>query len=165
MASAAQQSNVRERSVVLADAIRRRTRDVPPLDSALHEQVRNGESASPSTFYEHLSALMSDPVFRSFVERYFSTWSDSKATLMLMHLFAFVSDEYTNETGQRLDDAQCLQLVRALMDDVDCRGLVVQGMKRFMDAENESFLKAYRQGMRLIALPRASKSVEEQKNS
>jgi hypothetical protein len=79
--------------------------------------------------YLSTMAVIMTPVFRKFFRSAFSTWTDTKATVMMMKMYMFIGDTY----GTRLTSHQIVEIIRKLIGDTQCRGVIVNIMSEFIE--------------------------------
>lgn len=101
--------------------------------------------APPNTsgFLQRLAIIMADDGVKTFFRDYFSTWSDTKAALMLMQTYVAIDDAYVREFGTRLPSEQIAGYVREIVGDKECRQAIVAAMSHYTSEAEVGFLQAY----------------------
>jgi hypothetical protein len=102
-------------------------------------------STRPSDFMSYLATLMADPIFRGFYREYFATWSDSKASLMLIKAYLMIEHELSKRTDYLLPDHMntdidphiVIEILQKLMKHSQYRHYLVQSMDLYMKNEQD----------------------------
>lgn len=97
-------------------------------------------------FMEKMGQVMSDPEFKYFFREYFQDWSDVQAAIMLMKTYAFVDEEYTKRTGQKLATQEIVSIVKKMICNTECRRLIMDEMTQFMEKKGK-FMDFYTQAI------------------
>lgn len=95
-------------------------------------------------FMGRLATVMSNEHVRDFFADFFDTWFDTKAALMMLHVYGCIDVEYTKQTGERLTSTEIVEVMRQMFDNSECRHVLVTAMTEFLDLQNQSFLDVYR---------------------
>jgi len=93
-------------------------------------------NSHPADFLGHLSQLMREPSFRKFHQEYFSTWSDSKASLMLIKTYFLIESELSRQ-GFIANEDEIIEVIRRLMKHRECRRYLVDSMVSFINDDQD----------------------------
>ncbi len=116
-----------------------------PLPAITDEPTRKENNAKQNGFLSRLQDIMTDEKVETFFKDYFSTWSDTKAALMLMQTYVSIDDSYFAQVGQRMPPEQIVVIVRKMIGDADCRKILVEAMNQYTTDSDSKFLEAYKQ--------------------
>lgn len=108
-------------------------------------------------FLSRMADVLSDDKVKAFFRDYFSTWTDAKTALMMMHTFVVIDEGYFQSSGKRLSSSELSEMVRQVVADRDCRPILVEAMKEFMHGGEEKFYSTFQR----IAAPKKVLSLED----
>ena len=108
--------------------------------------IRPGNSVKNSGFFEKLGELMENETFRGFINDYFSTWDDSKASTMLLQHYILIDDEYYRRTGRHLETSQIVNIMKEIVMNGKCRQLMVTSINKFFEEGNQEIREIYEKG-------------------
>ncbi len=94
-------------------------------------------------FLPRLAEIFSDDKVKSFFQDYFSTWTDAQTALMMMHTFVIIDEGYYKQHGVRLKNEDVCAIVRKAMTDRNCRPVLVEAMKEFVQEGNQKFFNTF----------------------
>lgn len=87
--------------------------------------------SQPDDFLSRLHKIMRDPEIVKFFQMYFSTWSDTRASLMLMNVYLLVEEEFEQSVGRKPKGTDVASVVRQLMIDASYRRMIVDSFNEY----------------------------------
>jgi predicted nucleic-acid-binding protein len=109
--------------------------------------VKSGEYAvekNSGGFMGRLRDLMENDSFREFATEYFSTWDDTKASMMLIHHYMLIEGEYLERTGKNLESDKIIEILKTIMANSECRKIIVDNMSKFFENGNVTIKELYK---------------------
>ena len=130
------------------------------MDLVKVPQKKERDQLQQFGFMEKMAQVMSNPEFCEFFNEYFKDWSDTKASLMMMKTYAFVDEQYINQTGQKLSSEEIMIIVKKMVMNSDYRQLLVNEMDNFITNKGR-FLEYYQKSIENIPEKNVNKIIIE----
>jgi len=104
-------------------------------------------------FLDKLRKVMENEEFRTFFHKYLDGWDDIRTSIMFMKLYACVEQEYYARNGSKLESDKIVAIIREMISDTDCRKIIMDEMKDFMQANTNLYLSTGRRFMQITSNP------------
>jgi hypothetical protein len=86
-------------------------------------------------FLSILAILMNDYDFKDFCKTNLSTWSDSKAALMMINMYVIIDEE----CGEKLSSTEIINIIRQMMKNTDTRNALITSMIKYIENPDSKF--------------------------
>lgn len=96
-------------------------------------------------FLSRMADVLNDEKVKYFFKDYFSTWSDAKTALMLMHTYVMIDEGYYQMHHRRLSSSEISTIVKYVVSDRNYRPMLVDAMQNFVSGSDEKFFGAFKQ--------------------
>jgi len=102
--------------------------------------IRVGEKAiGTNRFFTFLDKIMSDPELRGYFDEFFETWSDIRASIMIMKTYQMVDQHLKDSHVSFSDSTQrskiMIGIIKGMLSDSSCRQEMVKNMESFENGE------------------------------
>lgn len=94
---------------------------------------------APDDFLSSMGRIMRDPDVVKFFRTYFSTWSDTRASLMLMNVYILVEEEFESVMNTKPREHEVAGIVRQLMLDSTYRRMIIDSFNEYTSNIHTNF--------------------------